>query len=169
MNFHIIRANNNMINFEDNFKHYQADESFLNEMCYNLQQALEHYIKAIFELQGKTYPAVHQISILLNVLGDKGFHIPMENDIRQNVDSYDNWSTATRYNTNFYTTLELVNKTKEICYALKDYVLRMFESCTYSEEAIVWCRQNAPTAIKNSSNDELWEFMKDSYYKLKDL
>lgn len=37
------------------------------------------------------------------------------------------------------------------------------DSC--NEQALKWCRDNAPDSIKNLSDDELWDIMKSSYFK----
>ncbi len=45
------------------------------------------------------------------------------------------------------------------------------EVCNGSEGipigALEWCRENAPTALKGCSDEELWNYMQDAYFKLR--
>lgn len=169
MNFLFTRANNYLNCFEHCLQMYKADESFLCEMCYLLQQSMEHYIKAILEYKGVSYPTTHRFSIMLNVLQDNNITIPCSDVILKYADDFDKWSTDTRYNSNFFATFKLVEEAKTICYALKDYTQQLLESANYSLEAIEWCRKNAPDAIKGLPDEELWDIMQSTYYKLKDF
>ena len=46
---------------------------------------------------------------------------------------------------------------------------RLYEqySNVMDTEGIAWCRANAPEALKTLSDDELWNEMKDIYFKYK--
>lgn len=46
-------------------------------------------------------------------------------------------------------------------------IFTKYKEDTYScnEQALKWCRDNAPDSIKNLSDDELWDIMKSSYFK----
>ena len=48
----------------------------------------------------------------------------------------------------------------------KDLVDALNEIMYNYEEAIKWCRENAPEAIKNLHENELWDIMKDSYFNI---
>ena len=48
----------------------------------------------------------------------------------------------------------------------KDLVAALNEIMYNYEEAIKWCKENAPESVKNLHENELWDIMKDSYFNI---
>lgn len=68
--------------------------------------------------------------------------------------------------------LEMCNAALEECKKFTDKVMstesKPEDKCKVSvkSEALRWCREHAPEAIKGLPDSELWDIMKDSYYNL---
>ncbi len=59
-----------------NLAYAQNDEVYLEDLCYQAQQAAEKAIKAIFISLRRTFPYSHDIHYLLTLLEDEGIEIP---------------------------------------------------------------------------------------------
>ncbi len=51
---------------------------YLEELCYNAQQAAEKAVKAVFLKRQIQFPYTHNLARLLQVLSDAGVHFPPE-------------------------------------------------------------------------------------------
>ena len=67
---------------------------YLEDLCFDAQQAAEKAIKAVFTGRGIEFPYTHDLARLLSLLEDAGEAFPKE--IRQAVDLTD-YATVTRY------------------------------------------------------------------------
>jgi HEPN domain-containing protein len=61
----------------------RAEEVYLEDLCFNLQQAAEKAIKALLIKHGLPFPYVHDIGELLRLLEDAGQSVPVT--LRQSV------------------------------------------------------------------------------------
>jgi HEPN domain-containing protein len=61
----------------------RAEEIYLEDLCFNLQQAAEKALKALLIQHGVPFPFVHDIGELLRLLEDAGQSVPMT--LRQSV------------------------------------------------------------------------------------
>ena len=69
-------------------------EVYLEELCFNAQQAAEKAIKALMIARGIEFPYVHDLGHLLSLLEDQGEVIP--STIRR-ASELTKYATATRY------------------------------------------------------------------------
>lgn len=66
----------------------RLSDTYLEDHCFNAQQAVEKAIKAVMLLRGVDFPHVHDVARLLSALGEAGEAIP---------DSIRSAATLTRY------------------------------------------------------------------------
>jgi HEPN domain-containing protein len=75
------------------------DELSINIAAYHTQQAIEKLLKSVLNLSGVTYPATHNLSLLMDLATQKQIAYP---DWLDEVSFMLNaWSTQTRYNASF--------------------------------------------------------------------
>ena len=68
--------------------------AYLEDLCFEAQQAAEKAIKAIMIARGIDFPYVHDLGNLLALLGENGETIPESIDIAMSLTTY---ATTTRY------------------------------------------------------------------------
>lgn len=66
----------------------------LEHLCFHAQQAAEKAIKALMIRRGIEFPYVHDLSVLLSMLGEAGETIPDEVELASQLTPY---AAATRY------------------------------------------------------------------------
>lgn len=170
MSFLISRANNCMVMYEQAVELYQDDDEFLRDVCYQLQQALEYYLEAILQTHSVTCPPTHKVDVLYAIICKNKLKLPT--DVCSVITNYsselNSWSADT-YNDDFIANLDLVNLVVKSCYVLKAFIEQetLCDGCT--DDAIAWCRNNAPEVAKGLPDIDLWDLMKDTYYRLKKL
>ncbi len=67
---------------------------YLEDLCFDAQQAAEKAVKAVFIHRGEPFPYVHDLNELLQVLEDNGLKIP--NYVRE-ADQLSRYAVETRY------------------------------------------------------------------------
>lgn len=65
--------------------------------------------------------------------------------------------------------LTKVNEAVNYCTQLKEYVHAAETEAAYTKDQIEWCHENTPKSIADLPDDQLWEIMSSTYYKLKSL
>jgi HEPN domain-containing protein len=53
-----------------------SPEVFLEDLCFDTQQAAEKAIKAVFVRRGETFPFIHDLNKLLQLLEQNGLRVP---------------------------------------------------------------------------------------------
>ena len=142
---------------------------YVNDICMMLEQAFERYLKGYLELNGKAYPKVHSIDVLVETLMKYNLTIPNMHEIMENSGLYNKWAVGIRYGSDYHIALSKVNEAVDYCSQLKEYVHSAELETAYTDEQIKWCRENAPKGLANLPDDQLWELMSATYYKVKDL
>lgn len=56
----------------------QSQDIYMEDLCFQAQQAAEKAIKAVYIAKGLVFPYVHDISQLLSVLEKNGIPVPIE-------------------------------------------------------------------------------------------
>ena len=154
---------------QDAIKNYNFDDMFVNDICMLLEQAFERYLKGYLELNGYKYPKVHEIDVLLETIKKYGLSVPNIDALLENSGLYNKWAVGIRYGGDYHISLTKVNEAVNYCTQLKEYVHTAETEVAYTKEQIEWCRENAPKSIANLPDDQLWEIMSSTYYKLKSL
>jgi len=78
----------------------QTDEPVTDMVCFHMQQCCEKYLKAFLIFNGREYPKIHRLSVLINLCAriDKDFRKLME----WGVDDLTRYATTLRYSEEFY-------------------------------------------------------------------
>ncbi|MGL4737237.1 MAG: HEPN domain-containing protein [Cellulosilyticaceae bacterium] len=76
-----------------------SDESYLHDVCYLCQQAVEKMLKYLLEQQGIAYPRTHDIEVLCELCENN--HIQIPETINDRALQISKWATEPRYGANF--------------------------------------------------------------------
>lgn len=94
------RAKTKLHNVHNNYALMSTDDCYVDDCCYNLQQAIEMTLKYLVELKGKEYVTNHSIRAQLNILEktDSDF-IPTEitQRLRNLAPILEAWEAESRY------------------------------------------------------------------------
>lgn len=104
------RAKHNYDNAVLVLKHYQADELYLLDAAYKLQQSVEFVLKAFLECKGVTVPETHQINKLLRMTQDNGSACIITPWVAKNAIQLSEWESNTRYDFDYYLELSFVQE-----------------------------------------------------------
>lgn len=74
--------------------HHANDRVYLEDLCFNAQQAAEKAIKALLIERGIEFPYVHDLGLLLGLLEDDGVDVPPKAD---DADLLSPYAVMTRY------------------------------------------------------------------------
>lgn len=159
------KSENNIAIAKYTWRSASLDDSFISNTCYHLQQALELALKHLLELNAIEYPRTHNIRVLLDLCHSINLPFEIPCCVENKAPTYTNWEASSRYNDNF-----MASKTdvEELFNVLPDFVKnigKLTAPTTIPDGAIKWCRDNAPLAIRDYPDSDLWEEMKSSYYK----
>ena len=69
-------------------------DAYLEDMCFNAQQAAEKAVKAVFVRRGLAFPYAHNLGFLLSLLEESGETVPERVRRAEELTSY---AAATRY------------------------------------------------------------------------
>ena len=78
----------------------RTDDPVTDMVCFHMQQCCEKYLKAFLIFNGREYPKIHRLSVLINLCAriDKDFRKLME----WGVDDLTRYATTLRYSEEFY-------------------------------------------------------------------
>ena len=78
----------------------QTDDPVTDMVCFHMQQCCEKYLKAFLIFNGREYPKIHRLSVLINLCTriDEEFKELME----WGVDDLTRYATTLRYSEEFY-------------------------------------------------------------------
>lgn len=106
----LTRAKHRLIGAK-NYRTYAGnDDSFVDSLCFDVQQSLEFVLKALVELHGADYVENHDIRAQLNKLDSLGVEVPYAQELRNMSVTINSWETESRYKDSFIATLSDVDK-----------------------------------------------------------
>lgn len=117
----LARAKAKKFNVENSFNFMSLDDAYIDECCFNLQQAIEFSLKYLVEINGENYIENHDIRAQLNKLKKMDKYIPCEEKLRLLASTINSWEVETRYNDNFVALYEDIVEVKEIMNQLITY------------------------------------------------
>ena len=100
------RAKVKMNNALNDYNLISNDDAYLDDCCYNLQQAIEMTLKFLVELQGSAYVMNHDILAQLNTLRRLEINIPYYDELRHMAVTLNSWEAESRYKDNFCAVME---------------------------------------------------------------
>lgn len=123
----LSRAIVKLENAENSYKKMDIDDAYVDECCYNLQQAIEMGLKAVVELNGLDIAENHDLRTNLNVLNKNGIKIEMEKDIRIMASTLYSWETEARYKDSFTAVVDDIEDARKIAKNLISYASSLIE------------------------------------------
>lgn len=81
---------------------YEADEAYVNDMAYNLQQCVEKTLKAFLECVGVTVPNSQAIHKLVAMSKNNGSSVKLTEWIELHAYELESWEAETRYDFDFW-------------------------------------------------------------------
>ncbi len=117
----LARAKAKKFNVENSFNFMSLDDAYIDECCFNLQQAIEFSLKYLVEINGENYIENHDIRAQINKLKKMDKYIPCEEKLRLLASTINSWEVETRYNDNFVALYEDIVEVKEIMNQLIAY------------------------------------------------
>ena len=103
------------------------DDAYVDECCYNLQQAIEMGLKAVVELNGLDIAENHDLRANLNVLNKNGIKLEMEKDIRSMASTLYSWETEARYKDSFTAVVDDIEDARKIAKNMISYASSLIE------------------------------------------
>lgn len=117
----LARAKVKRMNAEYDYRNIAVDDAYIDDCCYNLEQAIEFSLKYLLEMNGERYVENHDIRAQINKLKSINAFIPCEKELRMHASTINSWEVETRYNDNFVALIEDINDIKEIADILIDH------------------------------------------------
>ncbi|MBO7085536.1 MAG: HEPN domain-containing protein, partial [Bacilli bacterium] len=117
----LARAKVKRVNAEYDYQNISIDDAYIDDCCYNLEQAIEFALKYLVEMNGENYVENHDIRAQMNKLKSLNAYIPCEKELRLHASTINSWEVETRYNDNFVALIEDINDIKDIADAIIDY------------------------------------------------
>lgn len=102
------------------------DDAYLDDCCYNLQQAIEMSLKFIVEMHGEAYVLNHDIRAQLNKLDNLGVNIPHHSELRNMAVTLNSWEAESRYKDSFLAAIEDIDAAKTYAIDLIRYAGECF-------------------------------------------
>lgn len=117
----LARAKAKKFSADNSYNFMSVDDAYIDECCFNLQQAIEFSLKYLVEMSGEDYIENHDIRAQMNKLKSMDKYIPCENKLRQMASTLNSWQVESRYNDNFVALLDDINDAREIAEELINY------------------------------------------------
>lgn len=137
------------------------DDIYLNNTCFDLQQCIEFALKYILEMSGISYPRTHDIGKLIELLRTRSAVIAK---IYAHHSEYTRWEVSARYSQNFVAIRGDILE----CFALSEELIKnadtLVKPAGIPADALQWCKEQAPPALHEASDEDLWKYMSEVYY-----
>jgi len=117
----LARAKVKRVNAENDYLHLSEDDAYLDDCCYNLEQAIELSLKYIVEMNGEEYVEVHDIRAQLNKLRQIDVILPFDQDIRHMAVTLNSWQAESRYNDNFTAIIDDIEEARVLADKILNY------------------------------------------------
>ena len=101
------------------------DDAYRDDVCYNLQQAIEMSLKAMVELNGLQYAENHDVRANLNILNRNNIQVPLQEELRSIASTVYSWETESRYKDSFVSLIEDIDQALNIAREYIKYVESM--------------------------------------------
>lgn len=111
----LAKAKVKLINARNDYKCIGQDDAFLDDCCYNLQQAIELALKYSVKCYGIRYIENHDIRAQLNSLKGVGVTVPDYDRLRILAEEINRWEKTSRYFEDFTESLDTVEEVFRIC------------------------------------------------------
>lgn len=120
----LARAKAKRFSAENSYNNMAIDDAYIDECCFNLQQAIEFSLKYLVEMSGEAYIENHDIRAQMNKLKKMDKYFPCEEQLRLMASTINSWEVDTRYNDNFIALLEDIDDARAIADELIAYCER---------------------------------------------
>ena len=117
----LARAKVKKFSADNSYNYISVDDAYIDECCFNLQQAIEFCLKYLVEISGEKYIENHDIRAQMSILKRLEKYIPCEEQLRQMASTLNSWAVETRYNDNFVALIEDIEDAKVIAEELIIY------------------------------------------------
>ena len=117
----LARAKAKKSSAENSYNNMSLDDAYIDECCFNLQQAIEFTLKYLVEMAGEHYIENHDIRAQMNMLKRIDKYFPCEEQLRSLASTINSWEVDTRYNDNFVALLEDIDDAMKIADELIEY------------------------------------------------
>lgn len=117
----LARAKVNLKNAQNDYAAMGTDDAYVDDCCYNLQQAIEKTLKYIVEMNGVSYAANHDIRANINILNRMGAVCPAEKELRNLASTLYEWETSTRYRDDFVAVKADIDAAMELAETVIEY------------------------------------------------
>ena len=117
----LARAKAKRFSAENSYNFMSIDDAYIDECCFNLQQAIEFSLKYLVEISGEAYIENHDIRAQMNKLKKMDKYFPCEEKLRLMASTINSWEVDTRYNDNFIALLEDIDEARVIADELIKY------------------------------------------------
>lgn len=117
----LARAKAKKFSADNSYHFISVDDAYLDECCFNLQQAIEFSLKYLVEINGEEYIENHDIRAQMNILKRLDKYIPCEKELRLLASTINTWAVETRYNDNFMALIDDVEEARKIADELIEY------------------------------------------------
>lgn len=117
----LARAKAKRFSAENSYNNMSLDDAYIDECCFNLQQAIEFTLKYLVEMSGEEYIENHDIRAQMNKLKKMNKYFPCEEKLRAMASTINSWEVDTRYNDNFVALLEDIDEARVIADELIEY------------------------------------------------
>ncbi len=117
----LARAKVNLKNAKNDYIAMGTDDAYVDDCCYNLQQAIEKTLKYIVEMNGVPYATNHDIRANINILNRMGALCPVEKDLRGMASTLYEWETSTRYRDDFIAVKADIDAAMKLAEAVIEY------------------------------------------------
>ena len=124
----LARAKAKKFSADNSYNFMSIDDAYIDECCFNLQQAIEFTLKYLVEMSGENYIENHDIRAQMNKLKNLDQFIPCEDKLRQMASTINTWAVETRYNDNFVALLDDINDARIIADELIEYCDKLVTS-----------------------------------------
>ena len=115
------RAKVKLENALADYRKISNDDAYVDDCCYNLQQAIEMMLKYMVEMTGHNYVENHDIRAQINSLDAAGVQIPARDKLRSLAVTINEWETKSRYSNTFTALIDDINDAIAIAQKLSDY------------------------------------------------
>ena len=112
----LARAKAKKSSAENSYNNMSLDDAYIDECCFNLQQAIEFTLKYLVEMAGEHYIENHDIRAQMNKLKKLD-----KQQLRAMASTINSWEVDTRYNDNFVALLEDIDDAMKIADELIEY------------------------------------------------
>ena len=117
----LARAKAKKYSADNSYNLMSIDDAYIDECCFNLQQAIEFSLKYLVEMSGERYIENHDIRAQINKLKSLDKFIPCEEKLRMMASTINTWAVETRYNDNFVALLDDIDDARSIVEELIAY------------------------------------------------